>query len=350
MRALSKYRFLMVYLLIPLPFISLSMGGWYSFLPIIILFGLIPLVDTFLHDTVNPTPAMEKELLGQNYYKYITYLYLPTQLIMIFYGAYLVSTQNLQWNEWLGFTLSIGVLSGGAGINLAHEMMHKNDPVPQLISKALLVSVCYGHFFIEHVKGHHVKVATPEDPATAQLGESFYHFIPKTLIGSYLSAYHLEKRRLSKQELKPWSIHNQFWWIIICPIMFTAVCFILGGFSAALFFLSQSLMAILTLEMVNYIEHYGLERRKLANGYYEKVNEHHSWNANHWITNSILFHLQRHADHHQFGARPYQVLRNKEESPQLPSGYLGMSVIALIPPLWRKIMDSRVALYQKNCN
>ncbi|HAT8730630.1 TPA: alkane 1-monooxygenase [Legionella pneumophila] len=343
---LKKYSFLLVYLLIPLPFVSLYLGGWYSFLPFFIVFAFIPLIDAFLHDSVNPTKEQEQELLKDKFFKYITCAYVPIQITIIAYGVYIVSTQNLIWNEWLGFTMSLGLISGGVGINFAHEMMHKNSKLQQLMSKILLVTVCYGHFFIEHVKGHHVKVATPDDPATARLGENLYQFLPKTLLGSFQSALLLEEKRLSHKNYSIWSIHNNFWWILTVPFMICIVTFIFGGLIALSFFLLQSFIAILTLEIVNYIEHYGLERKMLSNGQYEKVNPNHSWNANHWLSNQLLIHLQRHSDHHAHGARPYQILRHMENSPQLPSGYLGMIIIALIPPLWHYIMDKRVVAYR----
>lgn len=350
MSPLKKYSFLMVFLLLPLPIIGLHLGGWFTFIPFLILFILIPLVDAIVRDSSNPTKETEKKLVKINYYKYITFAYVPAQIIMLAYSVYIVCTQQLLWNEWLGFSMSLGLIAGGAGINLAHEMMHKNSRTQQFLSKTLLVCVCYGHFYIEHVKGHHVRVATPEDPATAQLGQSFYQFIPKTLFGSFKSALHLEKRRLAQKGYSFWSRHNHFWWIVAFPCTIGIVCFYLGGVSVLGFFLLQSFIAIMTLEVVNYIEHYGLERRKLQNGQYEKVNPYHSWNANHWLSNSILLHLQRHSDHHTYGARPYQILRHREESPQLPSGYLGMMVLALIPPLWKMVMDKRVIEYKKQLN
>jgi alkane 1-monooxygenase len=347
MSLLKKYCFLLAYLVVLMPIFALHLGGWLSFIPFMIVFALVPLIDAFIRDTHNPSKTQETVLVKDNFFKYITYAYVPMQLALIAYGAYVVSTNSLSWNEWLGFTMSIGLVTGGVGINLSHEMMHKNSRLQQFLSKTLLVSVCYGHFLIEHVKGHHVRVATPEDPATAQLGESLYNFLPKTITGSFKSAWHLETKRLHRKGISLLNIRNHFWWIITVPVAIASFCFILGGLNALAFFLLQSFVAILTLEIVNYIEHYGLERRKLPNGEYEKVNPYHSWNANHWLSNSILFHLQRHSDHHTYGARPYQVLRHMDQSPQLPSGYLGMMVLALFPPLWKAVMDKHVIEYRK---
>lgn len=348
----KKYCFLLIYLLIPLPFIGLNLGGWYSFIYIFILFAFIPCVDSFIRDAINPSPEQENELIQDKYFKYIVSLYVPAQVVMLLYSVYLVSNYHFQWFEWMAFTTSIGLISGGAGINLAHEMMHKNDPIQQFFSKILLVTVCYGHFFIEHVKGHHVRVATPADPATAQFGESFYHFLPKTMVGSFKSAFHFEQSRLRRKEYSLLSYHNHFWWIILVPSIIAIACFIYGGATALVFFLLQSFIAIMTLELVNYIEHYGLERIRLPSGEYEKVKPCHSWSANHWLSNILLFHTQRHSDHHTYGARPYQILRHIDQGPQLPSGFYAMIVIALIPPLWRSVMDKRVIAYteqlQKN--
>jgi alkane 1-monooxygenase len=343
----KKLSFSLIYLLIPLPYIGLYIGGWCAFLPFIILFTLVPLSDAIIKDTKNLTAEEEKNHSHDPYFKYLIYLYVPLQIVMIGYGVYIVSHYSLSFCEWIGFTLSLGFITGGVGLNLAHEMMHKNSSIQQFLSKTLLVSVCYGHFIIEHVKGHHVRVATPEDPATAKLGESFYRYIPKTLFGSLKSAICLEKNRLIHKKLSLWNIRNQFWWIINIPVLIAVISFWYGGSIALAFFLMQSFMAILTLEVVNYIEHYGLERKKLPNGQYEKVGHQHSWNASHWLSNTLLLHLQRHSDHHTYGAKPYQILRHIDNGPQLPSGYLGMLVIALIPPLWRAIMDKRVLVYRK---
>ena len=346
----KKLSFLLVYLLIPLPFLGVLAGGWYVFLPFVVLFALVPLIDALFLDTRNPTDEEEEELHHHVFFKFIVYLYVPIQIIMIACGVFIVSRWRLSWYEWIGFTTSLGLVTGGAGINLAHEMMHKHNRLDQFLSKVLLVTVCYGHFIIEHVKGHHVRVATPEDPATAQLGDSLYRYLPKTLWGSLTSAFHLETLRLHQRCISLWHIQNQFWWIISVPILIAASCYIYGGFSALAFFLVQSSIAILTLEIVNYIEHYGLERKKLPDGGYEKVTPYHSWNASHWLSNTLLFHLQRHSDHHTHGAKPYQILRHLEQAPQLPSGYFGMFVLALIPPLWRNVMDKRVIFMQKRAH
>ena len=346
MRLTKKISFLTVYLLIPLLFLGPIIGGWACFLLFFLIFAFVPIIDFWLQDSTNAETSEENKLIADPYFTLITMVYVPVQGLVLISAVTVSHTVSLQWYEWFGFCLSTGLVTGGIGINLAHEFMHKNEKSQQWMSKILLVMVCYGHFAIEHVRGHHLRVATPNDPASAKLGESVYHFLPRTIIGSFRSAWLLEKNRL-KQKNKPWySDQNQFWWIIGAPLAILLLCTLAAGFFGALFFLLQSFMAILTLELVNYIEHYGLERQKLANGHYERVSVRHSWNANHWLSNTLLFHLQRHSDHHTSGSRPYQLLRHIEEGPQLPSGYIGMMFLALFPPCWRAVMDKRVREYR----
>ncbi len=333
---------MLAYLLVLLPFIGFYFGNFYTFLPFIILFTMVPWMDVWLVDPSNPDSTQEHILLKDKYFKLLTWIYVPLQCCFIIFSAYLIAHTPLTTTEFIGFSLSIGLLTGGIGITLAHELMHKNTLIDQLLSKILLVSVCYGHFFIEHVRGHHVHVATPKDPATSRLGESLYQFLPRTIIGSFRSAMNIERKRLNRLGYHWYHVNNQFWWIIGMPIIIAMALFYYGGWMALLFFIIQSLTAFILLEIINYIEHYGLERKKLTNGTYEKVSIQHSWNASHWLSNMLLFHLQRHSDHHVHGARPYQLLRHIDSSPQLPSGYLGMIILALFPPFWRKVMDKRV--------
>lgn len=324
------------------------MGGIYNFLAFFILFTTVPLIDYWVRDGSNVSAVEEKALAHDPYFSAIIYLYVPIQCLLLLFSVYAVSHMPLTWYEWLGYSLSIGLITGGLGITLAHELMHKSGKLQQFLSKFLLVMVCYGHFMIEHVRGHHVRVATPDDPASAPLGISVYRFIPRSVMGSFHSAWHLEKQRLHKKGYSFYDIHNQFWWIIGAPLLLMIAIFAYGGLLTLGFFLLQALVAIFLLEIVNYIEHYGLQRKRLANGHYEPVSSLHSWNANHWLSNVILFHLQRHSDHHAQGAKPYQVLRHREESPQLPSGYLGMIMLSLVPPLWFATMNKRALHYRQN--
>lgn len=348
MRQVKKYSFLVSYLVALLPLIGFTLGGVYNFLPLIVVFIGIAFVDHYIHDAVNPKAENEKPLSKVPFYKNLLVLYVPLQLALLGYFMVQISQHSFAWYELMGLTLSFGIIvSGGLGITIAHELLHKHDFLQQFCSKILLSVVCYGHFFIEHPRGHHVNVGTHKDPATSRFNESFYRFYPRTLIGSFLSAWHIEKKRLVMLNKSFLNWRNQFWWIILAPLAIVCITYFTLGVGATLFFLAQSILAFSTLELVNYVEHYGLVRKKTQNNRYERVTSKHSWNANNWLSNIIIFHLQRHSDHHARPSIPYQALRHLSESPQLPTGYPGMILIALCPPLWFKIMNPRVEAYQQ---
>jgi len=250
--------------------------------------------------------------------------------------------------QWAGFVFSVGINTGVLGINIAHELSHKNNKFEQNLGKALLVSVGYGHFFIEHLYGHHRNVATPYDPATARYGEVVYTFWFRSVIGSYLSAWNIEARRLQKlgkSILNPF--HNQMLQFAFFTIAIGAFAYYVYGINALNMYIGQAVVAFTLLEIVNYIEHYGLKRRELPDSKpgapkYETVDIIHSWNADARITNLFLFKLQRHSDHHAYASRRYQILRTFNESPQMPTGYAGMVVMAVCPPLWFAVMNPKV--------
>jgi alkane 1-monooxygenase len=233
-------------------------------------------------------------------------------------------------------------LVGGIAINTAHELGHKRPALERWLSKVALAQTAYGHFQLEHNRGHHTKVSTPEDPASARLGEHFYEFLPRTVVGSFRSAVRLERERAERLGQAFWSPRNE----LLNAWAMTVVLF--GGLVAVFgigvlpWLLLQAVLGFSLLEVVNYIEHYGLLRQQRADGRYERCRPEHSWNAANVVSNLLLFQLQRHSDHHAFPARRYQVLRHYDDVPQLPTGYAGMIVVAAIPPLWRRMMDHRV--------
>lgn len=226
----KKLSFLFLYLIAPLPLIGFWAGGFYNFMTVAILFAGIPLVDYLITDSHNPTPAQENKLLQDRFFTALTLFYVPVQMLLLLSSIIIITHYSLAWYEWLGLTLSVGLITGGGGINLAHELMHKNTSLQQTMSKLLLATVCYGHFFIEHVRGHHVKVATPEDPASARFGENLYQFLPRSIVGSFKSACRLEKKRLVQKDYSLWSYHNQFWWIIGIPILIALACFFMADY------------------------------------------------------------------------------------------------------------------------
>jgi alkane 1-monooxygenase len=308
----------------------------------IFYFLIIPPLELLIgEDRNNPPDGAVERLENDRYYRYCTFLYLPLQYASLIGSAWLVARGGLSWLDVLGIALTTG-LSSGVGINAAHEMGHKKPTLERWLAKIALAPTAYGHFFVEHNRGHHVRVATPEDPASSRLGESFWAFLPRTVIGSARSAWNLEKERLGRSGRSPWTLRNDVlnaW--LMSVVLFGGLILWLGPVIIP-FLLIQAVYGFMLLEVVNYLEHYGLVRQKQADGRYERCQPQHSWNSNHVVTNLLLYHLQRHSDHHTNPTRRYQALRHFEQSPQLPSGYASMVALAYIPPLWRWVMDRRV--------
>ena len=304
---------------------------------------VVPTLDAVLGaDPTNPPDAIQPQLDADRYYRWCAVLFVPLQWASLVFACWLVATRpQMPWIDWLGFTLTVGTV-GGVGINAAHELGHKKPQWQRWLSKLALAQTAYGHFFVEHNCGHHYRVATPEDPASARLGESFWAFLPRTLWGSLASAWHLEAKRLERHRRKPWSLHSelvQAWALTIG--LWSALVLAFGPTVLALLVL-QAVVGFGLLEVVNYLEHYGLLRARRADGRYEICQPHHSWNSNQIASNLLLYNLQRHSDHHAWPARSFQALRHFEQAPQLPTGYAGMLMLALVPPFWRAVMDPRV--------
>ena len=347
-RAMGPLAFGLAYSLPGLLLAGISIGGWAYYLVPAFVFGLLPFMDqivgTYLH---NPETQETQDLLNNPAYKWVAAAFVPVQVLMVVGGAYLFAMGGLAPFEQIGLLLSVGICTGGIGITLAHEFLHKTTRSERLYSKILLLMVSYMHFYIEHLKGHHRRVATPEDPASARYGESFYSFYGRTMVGSFTDAWALEKNRLKKVKVSFWHWRNQMLWFTGLPVALAAVLGLCFGWQASVFFVVQSWLAMTLLEMVNYVEHYGLTRKEIRPGIYERVQVEHSWNSNHTLTNCLLFMLQRHSDHHAHQSRRYQILRQFDESPQLPAGYPTMILLALVPPLWKSVMHQRLDAYEK---
>ena len=321
--------------------ISSGQVAWY-WGTLAVWYGLVPVIDHLLPtDSSNPPPEVVEQLESDRYYRVLTYLTVPIHYFTLIYTAYIVGTQNLPWYAILGLALSVGVVNGLA-INTGHELGHKKTRLERWLAKIVLAVVGYGHFIIEHNRGHHVDVATPADPASAKMGQSIYGFACTEISGAVRRAWNSEKARLARDGQGPWTLQNE----VLQPLLITVVlygCLLVAfGWVMVPFLFVQALwgwFGILT--SANYIEHYGLLRKKLENGRYERCQPHHSWNSNHIMSNLILFNLQRHSDHHANATRRYQSLRSFDDLPELPSGYPLMFAIALVPPLWFAIMDRR---------
>jgi len=253
-----------------------------------------------------------------------------------------ITTQDLAWHDILGRIISFGIACVSIGINVAHELGHRTKPLERFLSKALLLTSQYMHFIIEHNRGHHKNVATPQDPASARRGEMLYSFWYRTITRSYLSAWNLEKKRLTSKKISFWSFKNEMFQFIILQLTLIAAVWIPFGWVATLYYLAAAFLGIIFFETVNYLEHYGLTRQKTASGSYERVQPIHSWNSNHVVGRALLFEVTRHSDHHFMASRKYQILRNFEEAPQLPAGYPIMIICALLPPLWFAVMHKHM--------
>jgi alkane 1-monooxygenase len=317
----------------------------------ILVYVLLPLLDLrYGPDGQNPPDELMDQLENDRYYRYCTYIYIPFQYLSVVLGAYLFTAADLGWLgydgalSWpakIGVALSVGAL-GGVGINTAHEMGHKKDTLERWLSKITLAQTCYGHFYIEHNRGHHVRVATPEDPASARFGETFWEFLPRSVFGSLRSAWRLEAQRLRRLHKSPWQASNDVLNAWLMSVVLWGVLVAVFGPALIPFVIIQAVYGFSMLESVNYLEHYGLLRQKTANGRYERCTPEHSWNSDHVVTNLFLYHLQRHSDHHANPTRRYQTLRSMAGAPNLPSGYASLIGLTYFPPLWRMVMDHRV--------
>jgi alkane 1-monooxygenase len=323
--------FLAAFTLQPLHWVAVG-APWAS---IAVAFVAIPLLDAWV-GAPRATSAARPPI---PFVRWIPRLQLPLQAILLI-GAVLAAP-GLAPGELIVFALAVGTATGGLGITIAHELGHRSSRLDRAIAKALLVSVCYGHFFVEHVRGHHVRVATPDDPATAPRGMSVYRFVPRSVIGGFAHAWRLERMRLEGSRRLAWHPSN---WVLAGSILSLALLVlvaVLAGAKGALLFAVQAVWAFTLLEIINYIEHYGLQRRRV-DGRYEPVREEHSWNADFAVSNWMLFNLQLHSDHHAHMNRPFEELRTVADAPQLPAGYPAMVLLALVPPLWFAVMDRRL--------
>ena len=337
-------------MLLPLTGVQLAQAtGWsifYWFAPLFI-YTVIPLLDWMIGtDASNPPESAVPALESDQYYRYIVYAAVAIEYAVWIWAFALIAHGGLNGFEQLGLAISAGGIAG-VSINTAHELGHKTSPFERWLAKIALAPVAYGHFFVEHNRGHHVRVATPEDPASARFGESFWEFLPRTVVGSVKSAWEIETRRLARCGKGPWHWQNdnlQAWAMTV--VLYGALIAWLGWIVVP-FLVVQAIYGFSLLESVNYLEHYGLRRQKLPDGRYERCQPHHSWNSNHVVTNLFLYQLQRHSDHHAYPTRSYQSLRHFEDCPQLPSGYASMILLAYVPPLWFRLMDPKVVAHHK---
>ncbi|SHG80619.1 alkane 1-monooxygenase [Jatrophihabitans endophyticus] len=323
--------------------VELTGLGLFWWIGPMVVHALIPLLDVVIGDDRNNAPEEALAWLEQDrYYRWVTYLFLPCQFVAFFTGFWLMTRgDGMTVIDRLGVMTTLGLLNGIA-INTAHELGHKKEHLERWFARIALAPSGYGHFFIEHNRGHHVRVATADDPASSRLGESFWRFWPRTVRGSVVNGWRLERTRLRRLDTGVWTLRNDVLNAWAMTLVLWAVTIALFGVGVLPYLLGQAVLAFSLLEAVNYLEHYGLLRETTERGRPERVTPRHSWNSNHLTTNLFLYHLQRHSDHHANPTRRYQSLRHFDESPQLPAGYAAMILLAYVPPLWRRVMDPRV--------
>lgn len=341
---MKSAKYISAYIVPVLAIVGLIKGGTWAYATVIFAFGLVPFFDQLLPR--GETNVAEKErdgLLANRVFDWLLYFNIPIIYGTILFFIYQLNTLTMSGAELVGHVLSVGIVLGACGINVGHELGHRSNRREQFLAKALLLPSLYQHFFIEHNRGHHKHVATPLDPATARKNEVIYTFWFRSLYGSYVHAWRLEQDRLGKQQLPFWSWHNlMVRFTLVQTIYILSVALLTTSWQGALVVLATGLVGVLLLESINYIEHYGLQRNKLSNGRYERVQAHHSWNANYHLGRIILYELTRHSDHHFIASKKYQVLDHHPNAPELPLGYPACILLALVPPLWFKVMNSRL--------
>lgn len=341
--------FWMSFGLVPLAWIGAFYGGWALLIVPVMTWYLFSALDAALGlNTENADLSADDDDLY--WYKMITIVWAPVQfLLLVSLLWYVPQAEHLSTLERVGVFFGVGVITGTVGINYSHELMHQKSKMERWMADMLLAMVLYSHFRSEHLLVHHRYVATPRDPVTARYNEGFHRFYPRVLRECWHSAFNAEKAMLARKDL-PWTdLSNPFWRYWGLQLAFFLLAFTLGGWSGVGLFVVQAGVAIWQLELVNYIEHYGLTRKHLGEGKYEHVQPRHSWNAAHKASNWLLINLQRHSDHHYKPDRRFAVLQTygAEKAPQLPYGYPVMTMLAMVPPLWRRFMNPRVRRWRE---
>jgi len=330
------------YLITPLILIGASSLGLiinpsWSISPFIWVFVLVPLIDLALPYLSKEDPDLKENI----FHNFSILIVLPCILFLIAFGLFVVSDPTVSLLTAAAMGAAVGMSGGSIGITTAHELIHRQNKYMRGIGVVLLVLCCYGHFRIEHVYGHHKHVATKEDPATARRGENFYFYFIRCVINSVISSWNIEKNILQKKNISTFSLQNRMIHYFVLESLFLFLAYMTAGFNGLVFVLTHSFVSIMLLELVNYIQHYGLER-KMENGKYERFTDHHSWNSRHISANWSTFNLGLHAEHHQSASKHYPLLSQEEKAIEMPANYSVMLMMALVPPIWFFVMDKRI--------
>jgi len=322
---------------------SFSITGWQVWLPLAYAWVLIPLAELLIKPNPHNLGETEEEMARQDKtYDILLYVIVVLQWLALYKFLYAMSHDTMSMTDIAGRIWVMGLLCGTLGINVGHELGHRVNAFERLLARMLLLTSMYMHFYVEHNKGHHKRVATPDDPSSARYGEWIYTFYFRTIILSYISAWRIANEEMRKKRKPVISIHNEMIIYTILQLALLALIYFVFGWLVLVYYGCAAMIGILLLETVNYIEHYGLQRKKTAEGKYERAMPAHSWNSDHVIGRIMLFELSRHSDHHYLASRKYQLLRHHDNSPQMPTGYPGMMILSLIPPAWFYVMNRRI--------
>jgi alkane 1-monooxygenase len=334
------------FIFVPLVACSIWLGGWWAYATPLVAFGLLPLLELFWKGSLeNLDETSEAQAKEERTYSLLLYVISFAHIGLVLSFFVRLKMGDISTTHLIGMLWSVGIACGAYGINVAHELGHRKNKWEQRLAKMLLSTALYMHFFIEHNRGHHARVATEEDPASARYGETVYGFWLRSIRDGYLSAWEIENTRLQKKNIPWWSWQNEMLRMQLIQLSALVGLGLWGGWQVVAGYMVVAATGVLLLETINYLEHYGLQRKKKDNGRYETVQHIHSWNSNHPLGRIMLFELTRHSDHHAHASRKYQILRHFDDSPQLPTGYPGMMILSLFPPLWFAVMHKRLDQY-----
>jgi len=333
-------KYFLSYLIPATVVVSFLSNEWLTFLPLVVSFGVLPLVEFLLgKDNTNLNEEEVQQAQKSVLYDVVIYSTVFIHFGLLIWFLFMVKNNEVSAVTLTGRTVAMGLMCGVYGINVAHELGHRVSKSGQFVSKCLLTSSLYLHFFIEHNRGHHRNVGTPEDAATARYGESLYFFWIRTIYGSWKNSWKIIEKERSRKKLKVWSFQNEMLQYQLVQVLLLLIIFLVFGWQALILFFGAAVLGILLLETVNYVEHYGLIRKKVNEFRYEDVTPVHSWNSDYIIGRLVLFELTRHSDHHTTPNKHYQLLDSTEDSSDLPAGYPAMMLLAMVPPLWFRVMN-----------
>jgi len=344
---MRDFKYLFAYTIPISVLLNIEFRGAFSFTTFLYAYGIIPLFELIIKPN-NSSESEDRELSGFKnlLFDIMLYMNLPIVFFTLGYGFLVLNSESMYLYEQIGIIFSLAILLATNGINVAHELGHRKSLIEKVFSKTLLMFSLYMHFFIEHNLGHHKNVGTSLDPASAKLNQNLYHFWFTSTIGQYKNAWEIQLKKLSGNNF--FSINNQLLIYSFIQIGYLFLLFLIWGLSGVFYGVAVAVISFLMLETINYIEHYGLRRRKLSSGRFERVNPSHSWNSNHKIGRIVLYELTRHSDHHYKSSKKYQHLENIIESPQLPYGYPASMLLASVPFLWFSIMNKHIEKYNSS--